>query len=427
MSNSLRVVLVLLGLSLFSLAVTGQDIYARLSYLWFFLILSSYVFARNALAGVEVRRRARVQRAQVGQVFEEVFEVHNRSRLPRIWVELSDGSTMPGARGSRVLTLIGGRRTRSYVSRVRLVARGVYPLGPTRLRSGDLFGLFSVQRELPTNDYLTVYPQVVDLADLPNPPGLLPGGEFLRRRTHQITPNASTVREYAHGDPVSRLHWPSTARRNRLMVKEFELDPLAEVWIFVDAEERVRAQLPHTLETDAGSIMFKQAGQARMLPSTEEYAASIAASIGQHYLRAGRSVGLASAGRTLNILPAERGARQLGKIMEAMATLRADGTTPFNDLVLGQARHLPRGSTAYLVSPTMDSEFLSLLEQLRRLGLRPLVVLLDALSFGGGVGSRPLSAKVAALGIPAVCIAEGQTLDTALQGLRQVTLRLQYA
>src|SRR3990172_6212750 len=190
MSRSLRITLALLGLSLFGLAVSGQVIYARLSYLWIFLIVSSFLHSRLALSGIELTRRARARRSQVGQIFEEVFEVHNRSRLPHLWLEVQDQSNLPGARGSRVLTMITGRRTRSYVSRTRLAARGVYTLGPTQLFSGDLFGFFPVNRQLLSAETLTVLPRVLELQSLPNPPGLLPGGEALRRRTHQITPNA---------------------------------------------------------------------------------------------------------------------------------------------------------------------------------------------------------------------------------------------
>jgi uncharacterized protein (DUF58 family) len=60
------------------------------------------------------------------------------------------------------------------------------------------------------------------------------GGDALRRRTHYITTNASGVRDYAPGDPFNRIHWKSTARKDRLIVKEFELDPLADVWLILD-------------------------------------------------------------------------------------------------------------------------------------------------------------------------------------------------
>lgn len=417
MSSALRIALALLGISLFGLAVSGQSIYARLSYLWFFLIVGNYILSRLALKGIELKRTARVHRAQVGEIFEEVFEIHNNSRVPHLWLELRDEGSLPGARSSRVLSLIGPRRTRSYASRTRLIARGVYALGPTQISSGDIFGFFSVTRRIPIENFLTVYPQVVALQALPHLPGLLPGGEAVRRRTHQITTNAATVREYAHGDPLSRIHWASTARRDRLIVKEFELDPLAEVWIFVDAERKSHAQLGHTLESDPGSVILQPLGEMRLLPSTEEYSATIAASLGQHYLQAGRSVGLISAARTLDVLAADRGARQLGKIMETLALMRADGEVPFASLMMDYARFLTRGSTVILVTPTTDRNLLVLVDHVQRLGLRPVVVLLDSASFGGRKGTRQLSETLAGLGVPQVRIAEGDPLAPALQQL----------
>jgi len=418
MSISLRVTLVLLALSLLGLAVSGQVIYARLVYLWVFLIGSSFILARMGLDAIELRRYSRVERSEIGQVFEEIFEVHNHSRLPRLWLEIRDLTDLPGTRGSRVLTLIGGRRSRSFVSRTRLISRGMFALGPTELRSGDLFGLFSTKRTLPSGKFLIVYPRLIELFGVPNPPGLLPGGEAVRRRTHQVTPNAATVREYATGDPISRMHWPSVARRSCLIVKEFELDPLAEVWIFVDAQKTAHAKLEYTLESDAGSVIFQKGGLTKLIPSTEEYAATLAASLAQHYLRSGRTVGYAAASSELTILAAERGGRQLNKIIESTALFHADGQTPFTAFALRQARHLPRGSTLYLISPSIEATIAVLGEQLQRLGHRALIVLLNAASFAGKPGGEALASKLNSKGTPTVLIREGQLLAGALTGLR---------
>ena len=418
MNVSLRIVLILLALSLFGLAISGQVIYARMSYLWILLTASSYVLARAGLDRVDLRRYSRNERSEIGQVFEEVFEIHNHSRLPRFWIEVKDLSNLPGNRVSRVLTFIGGRRSRSFVSRTRLVSRGIFALGPTELRSGDLFGLFSTKRKLPSSKYLIVYPRLVEIAGLPNPPGLLTGGQAVRRRTHQITPNAATVREYEAGDPMSRIHWPSVARRERLIVKEFELDPLAEVWIFVDGDQRVQAKLPYTLETDAGSVIFQKGGMTKLLPSTEEYAATLAASMAQHYLRAGRSVGYAAAAAEISILPAERGGRQLDKIIEMTAMFRTTGQVPFFDFVLGQARFLTRGSTLNLITPSMETKIVLLGEQLKRLGMRSIFLLLDARSFGGKTGSQEIDAKLNSLGIASWMVKEGMPINFAGDRLR---------
>jgi uncharacterized protein (DUF58 family) len=424
MSRPLRLILILLTLSILGLAVSGQTIYARLSYLWILLIVANLLLARLSLEDIDLRRHARSLRLHVGDIFEEVFDVHNRGRLPRLWLEVSDASEIAGSSGSRVLTLVGAARTRSYVSRTRLAARGVYPLGPTKLASGDLFGLFSVEREFPVSHYLTVYPRIFPLNELVTPPGLMPGGEAIRRRTHQVTPNASTARDYVHGDPLSRIHWRSTARRSRLIVKEFELDPLAEIWIFLDAEKAVQSALPFTLPTDAGSVLFEEKANVRLQPSTEEYTASIAASIANYFLMAGRAVGMLSSGRSLDVLPADRGARQSNKIMESLALMQGQGETRFAGFVLTHARYLARGSTLFLVTPSVRPDILPLIDQLQRLGLRPAVILLDAATFGGQPGSQALAGKLSALNIPTVCVAEGDDLSEALLQLNHARGRV---
>jgi uncharacterized protein (DUF58 family) len=414
--SSRSVVLGLLGLSLLALAVTGLPIYSRLSYLWGLLLVGSWIWSVLALRGIQVQRETRTQRAQVGQILEERFMIQNRGHLPRLWIEVRDQSTVPGARGSRVLTLLKSRQRRSYLVRTHLVRRGVFSLGPTVLASGDPFGLFSVDRTLPSLGSLLVYPLLVDVRAFPSPQGVLSGGEALRRRTHQITPNASGVRDYAPGDSLSRIHWVSTARRDRLMVKEFELDPLAEVWIFVDTAQAVQFELPYSAPSPTAEASWRFSTEAVLPPSTEEYAVSIAASLGQHFLRRGRAVGLVScdALQVPHVLPPDRGGRQLGKILEAMALLRAEGEVSISALVMAQARHLPRGSTVILITPSTKEDVASAADYLLRLGLRPVVILLDAASFGGPPGTEGLAMAIAALGVPVSRVANGSDLGAAL-------------
>ena len=298
-----------------------------------------------------------------------------------------------------------------------LVKRGVFSIGPTELTSGDPFGLFTVNRTLPSSGSLLVYPMVVDVRSFPSPPGVLSGGEALRRRTHQVTPNASGVREYAPGDSMNRIHWLSTARRNRLMIKEFELDPLAEVWIFVDAARAAQAELPYTLSEPTGDVAWRPLmNKVTLPPSTEEYAVSIAASLGRYFLRRGRAVGLVSCGQLQvpEVLPPDRGGRQLGKILEAMALLRAKGSVSIAALVVAQARRLPRGSTVILITPSVDESVAVAVDQLLRLGLRPVVVLLDAASFGGSSGTTELERTIAGQGVTVRRVENGIDLETAL-------------
>src|SRR3990172_259306 len=287
MTVSLRIVLILLALSLLVGASTGNQVYYQMSYLWILLLAGSWAWSHFSIRGLKIKRIARTLRAQVGQVFEERFEVQNLTRMPRLWLEIRDESGLPGSEGSRVLTLVEPNQSRSYLARTRLMERGSFMLGPTVLASGDFFGLFPVYEKTPSVDSLLVYPLMVDVQNFPSPPGLLPGGEALRRRTPQVTPNASGVREYVHGDPLNRIHWLSSARRDRLMVKEFELDPLADVWIFVDAQADVQSMRLHQEQLLTRQLLWQRDIKIKLPPSTGEFAVSTAASIARHYLRRG--------------------------------------------------------------------------------------------------------------------------------------------
>jgi uncharacterized protein (DUF58 family) len=404
--------------SVFGAIVWGKPVFYHLIYAWLFLLLSSYIWATFTLRGIYVNRHTRTLRQQVGQVFEERFEVDNHTRFARLWLSIQDNSSLAGSGGSRVLSRIGAGQQRSYISYTWLTRRGAFQLGPTRVSSGDLFGLFSVSKDIASNKSLLVTPFFVELQAFPNPAGLLPGGRTQHRRTLEVTPYAAGVREYAPGDALSRIHWPSTARRNQLMVKEFEQDPQADVWILVDACKSAQAALPEAEAVKKNENVFlwkRKPDEVRLPPATIEYAVSAAASIANYYLNRGYAVGLASAGQIYTVLPAERGERQLGKVLEVLAFIQAEGELPIYGLITAQTGTIPRGSTVILITPSVKPEVLLACTELDRRGLQPVVVLLDASTFGGMDGTSNLFAELIARNIPALMVANHQDLRLALQ------------
>ncbi|MGW8144153.1 MAG: DUF58 domain-containing protein [Anaerolineales bacterium] len=414
MTAGARIVIVLLLVSVIVGVVSGESIYFRLAYIWAVLLIVSWLWSWQILRGVVLERNARATRAQVGHILEEKIEIDNTGRLPRLWLAVNDRSTLPDTAGSRLFPLVEPRRGRTYLSRTRLLQRGVYPLGPTSLEAGDPFGLFPVEHVYPASDSLLVYPLLVDIYDFPNPAGILPGGEALRRRTPQVTPNAAGIREYAPGDSLNRIHWISTARRNRLMTKEFELDPQAEVWIFLDASETGQASLPFTWPKRSKEDLWKHKFEFTLPPSTEEYGVSAAASIARYFLRQGRSVGFVSSGQTMAMIPPDRGGRQLGKILESLALLRAEGTLPIWGLIDIQAQHLARGSTIILITHSVEPEVVISTDLLARRGLRPIVVLIDAASFNGPAGSDDLAVGLKSMRVPIRMVRRKDDLSNSL-------------
>lgn len=414
-SASRYVIWLLLGVSVVALAITGSEIYSRMTYLWLILLVGTWIWSRLSLRGVTITRRPRLRRAHIGQIYEERFEIHNPGRIPKLWLEVKDGSNLPGTRGSHVITLIGGRQRRSYLARSRLMQRGIFNLGPTVVAAGDPFGFFPVEKKVPIEGNILVFPLMVDVESFPNPPGVMTGGEALHRRTHYVTPNAAGVREYMPGDSLNRIHWKTTVRRDKLMVKEFELDPQADIWLFLDGERIVHSALPYTpADLSKNVFLQQQFEEIQLPPATEEYAATIAASLGRFYLRKRRAVGLVSSSRSVEFLPPDRGGRQLGKILETLALFRGDGVMPLSGLIEAQARHITRGSTIVLVTPSVRPQLSLTLDFVIRRGLRPIVVLIDSESFGGAPGSRLLFENMRGMKIPVRIVGKGDMIEAAL-------------
>lgn len=420
-SQALLGLLLLIGL--LGMGLNGAAIYARLTYLAVLTLLLAWSWSRISLRGLSVQRKTRNVRASVGDVFEETIEIQNNSWLPRVWLQVMNNSSLPQAAGSRLVTWVGGRQSRSYLARTWLTRRGAFQLGPTTLRGGDPLGLFSQEHSFPAEQSLLVLPLVVPVRDFPSPPGLLPGGKAIRVKSHEITPHAGGVREYVHGDPLKRIHWGSTARRGRLMVKEFEQDPQSEAWILLDAEKRVQAEMPGEESAAWRDWMFSRRPELSLAPSTVEYGVAVAASLTNYFLARRQAVGLAMAGPQYTVLNSDNTDRQLGKVLELLAFVNGEGRLPLLSLVEAQAPLLPLGASVVLVTPAVHPEpMLVALDALARRNLRPVVILLDAASFGGPPGSTELAQLIQGNGVPVCRIARGDDLAAALSSVSQPNL-----
>ena len=305
-----------------------------------------------------------------------------------------------------------------------LQKRGWYELGPTQLESGDTFGLFLNRKQVESSQRLLVIPYLFDIQFFLAPFGILPGGHALREKTLEVTPYAAGVREYVPGDPLRRIHWPSSERKQMLIVKEFEKDPLAEVWIFLDARKNAHIRSDESGSSDLHQIWWGRYKKAyRLPPDTAEYSISIAASLAKYYINQKREVCLVSAGQNYSILPAERGERQLGKVLETLAVVEAEGELPIWALVSTHVNRLSRGTTVVIISPETDTRLLTIAMDLVHRGLVPVIVLIDPSGFGGVQGTTELSQKLLALGVFTFVINEGDDIKEILETPQTIITR----
>jgi uncharacterized protein (DUF58 family) len=394
---------------------TSRQLLFRLLYLMTAILVLSFLWTLFNVYWVRLVRQTRSRRTQVGRLAEERFVVRNTGWLPKLWLEVRDASTLPGHRVSRVVSSLGPRSYRSWLNRTRCVERGVFRLGPLTLSSGDPLGLFRMERHLTATSTILVYPATVPLPGFEPPVGLLPGGDAVRRRAQYITTNVAGIRDYAPGDSFNRIHWPSTARLRRVMVKEFELDPLADLWVILDMEGTIQVGEADVEDVSDFDVLMGAGRDFELAPTTEEYGVTAAASLCRHFLALNRTVGLITYGsQGRRLIQADRGERQLNKILEQLAIVRAGGHVSLEQLLAAEERLFGRNTTVIAITPSTSEVWVNPLRDLGRRGVRTMAVVLDAATFGTAPPSLAVVSTLIANGIPCYTVKCGDPLEQAL-------------
>lgn len=397
---------------------SGRPLAFNLAYLFSGILALSYLWSWNNMRAIQINRQTRARRSQVGHYFEESFEVRNQGRLPKLWLEIRDFSTVPFHGASRVVSHLKGRSRHRWQVRTFCQQRGYYRLGPMRIFSGDPLGLFSAKQSLEQTSDLIVYPAAVSLTSFQPPVADLAGGEALSRRAQYLTTNVSGIREYAPGDSFNRIHWLSTARAGRLMTREFELDPSADIWLFLDLHSACVHSLPWTLSRpDPGVFALGSRGSRQsfaLAPSTLEYAVSAAASVARYFLLRDRAVGMVWHGIQRYLLQIDRGERQMRKVLEALAVASAVGPLPFDQLLVTEGVRLNRKDMIVAVTADPDPAWVLALREIRRRGIHSVAIVMDGSTFGGQDSYVDLFQELALSGIPAYKVQRGDNIGDVL-------------
>jgi uncharacterized protein (DUF58 family) len=411
MQNRRTAVYVLLILSLLTGLFTGRSFFFNLAYLLGGLLVISFIWAWLSVRWISISRRTRARRAQVGRSLDEVFIVRNQTIIPKLWLEVRDHSDLPGHRASHVVPVLGARGSYRWYIETPCLVRGEFQLGPLTILSGDPFGLFLSPRRLGVTSKVIVYPATVPVNHFELPIGMISGGEAQRRRAHFVTTNAAGVRDYVPGDSFNRIHWRTSARRDRLMVKEFEIDPLVDIWLFVDFSMSSLIEDPALRRNERGSII--PTSQA-IPPSTEEYSVVVAASLAQYFIEIERALGFAAYVPHREVYQPERGSRQMTNILQTLAIARSYSNYTVGQMLTLETPYLTRGTTLVIVTASLDQAWVSEAQILSRRGIRPVCVLVDPSSFGGMKSSDEMRGILRLAKIPTIVVRKNDDLTAAL-------------
>ncbi|MCB1256192.1 MAG: DUF58 domain-containing protein [Microthrixaceae bacterium] len=183
---------------------------------------------------LQVERRVTPEFVSVGDDCSVRLLVLNRSRRDSSPVRLEDHLAGTGIATISIPPL-GPAQHESVTFRLPTEARGVFALGPCSYSLLDPFRLVNRKVQACGSATVTVWPMTWDLA-LPAPGRAVDDtnyrSEWISRRPS--IGEFSSLAEYVPGDDRRHIHWPSTARANKLLVRRFELPGPSTTFVLLD-------------------------------------------------------------------------------------------------------------------------------------------------------------------------------------------------
>ena len=185
--------------------------------------------------------------------------------------------------------------------------RGEEYFRATFLRLNCPFGLAQKQIRLNTEQPVKVYPNILALREfqLLNQQGRLREAGVRKSRLKGMGTEFESLRDYSEGDDFRKVDWKATARRGKIIVREYEVERNQAVIICIDCGRHMMAEINGVRKLDLvlDSILM-------MIQSA---------------ISAGDNVGLLAYGADIiRFVPPRKGHRQLGVLLNSIYNLVAE-------------------------------------------------------------------------------------------------------
>lgn len=229
------------------------------------LLLFSLAFVALTRLRLAVGRLVTPPRVYSGNPSRVELSVRNDGQRTTPVVRLFDPVT-----GTRGADLLAGPLAPGEVSqaayRLPTERRGILAIGPLEVVVSDPFGLASSTAEAAPQAELTVFPHIDEVVAVPQTSGYDPhAGAEHPSALGRTGEDFYALREYVLGDDLRRVHWPSTARRDELMVRQDELPWQGRVSLLLDVRRSTHSPASLELAVSAAASVITASWKRRDL------------------------------------------------------------------------------------------------------------------------------------------------------------------
>jgi uncharacterized protein (DUF58 family) len=236
--------------------------------------------------------------------------------------------------------------------------RGKYKIGPFSIYFFDPLGLLFLKKTYFIYSELYVYPRTFNIQKFPPLiKGTVPWFGIETSRVSGDEHEFYGIREYQQGDPIKKIHWFSSARKNKLIVKQFQRQSFFRVTILFN------------LEKD------KNFGEGK--ESIVEYIIKISASVAKYLIERDVSLEIIAHTGEMVHIPFNKGPEHLEDIFRFLAVAQAESRINLREIFQEFSRYIPNDSSLILLMSDMDLDCLSDIMSLEKknISLVPLILI----------------------------------------------------
>jgi len=354
--------LVLLAFSFFMSLKTSYVIFCYFFWALFSVLSVSFIW----LILVYSSRKLYLQRKITLKIEEDdtaeiVLEVINKSFLPIYDIVVEDYLSCAYLQERQKLIMLDCLKS-NFSSRLRYHClcpqRGRYDVGPLKVYFFDPLGLFYFKQVYPVFSEVYVYPRTFNIHRFPAlNKGTSPWQGVETSRVSGDDDDFYGVREYRRGDPLKKIHWMVSARKNQLIVKEFQ------------RQSFFRATILFNLEKDDNVGEGKE--------SVGEYTVKIVASIAKYLINLGVTIEVISHAQEVVHIPFNKGEDHLEEILKFLTIAKSESMITLPELFASFQRNILEDSSLIVVMTDKNKAFLPTMLSLgvRNVSLVPIFIL----------------------------------------------------